>query len=55
MPDEGRRRWCKPCAQAHPGSEDVGNKRCEDCKRVQPNYGVPGAAGAWAGRPLPSL
>jgi hypothetical protein len=42
MPDDRLRRWCGTCARAHEGAIDVVNKRCEDCQKKRPNFGMPG-------------
>ena len=35
LPAEGKRRWCRGCALAHPGAMNLGAYMCEDCNAKQ--------------------
>ena len=35
-----KNRWCAVCAKAHAGAVDTSNKMCEECHKVQPNFGL---------------
>jgi hypothetical protein len=43
LKSDGKRRWCRSCAQTYKGSENLRNNhaRCEDCKVKQPTFGMP--------------
>jgi hypothetical protein len=42
-PSDATRRWCKACSAAHPGAimHSKGERRCQDCKKKVPLYGMP--------------
>lgn len=41
FPDNRKMRWCSQCGKTnHPGSADLVNKPCEDCKLKSPGWGL---------------
>lgn len=45
FPTEKGMRWCAKCAKGHPGSVDKRSKKCEDCHKKWPSFGLPGKEG----------
>jgi hypothetical protein len=43
LPSEPKkRRWCRPCSDAHKGAFDISNLKCEDCDPKNPKAATQG-------------